>query len=131
MSQITTHVLDTTRGLPASSLPITLCQLVNGQWQQLAGGETNSDGRIAGLLADDLVLAAGTYRMHFDTNTYFELQQEQGFYPYVDIVFDGGKPMAWWQCLDCHGTGTEPLDRILDCATCDGTGDWTKTGKTR
>ena len=88
MSQITTHVLDTTRGLPASSLPITLCQLVNGQWQQLAGGETNSDGRIAGLLADDLVLAAGTYRMHFDTNTYFELQQEQGFYPYVDIVFE-------------------------------------------
>jgi len=88
MSQITTHVLDTTRGLPAQKLPITLFAQTNEGWQELATGVTNSDGRIAGLLADDVVLSAGVYRMHFATKTYFETNNEQGFYPYVDIVFE-------------------------------------------
>ncbi|OUS28086.1 hydroxyisourate hydrolase [Thalassotalea sp. 42_200_T64] len=92
MSQITTHVLDTTRGLPAQGLPITLYTQTNDGWQQLASGVTNVDGRITGLLADEVVLAAGVYRMHFGTSTYFKANNENGFYPYVDIVFelDGG-----------------------------------------
>lgn len=88
MSQITTHVLDTTRGKPAQNLPITLFAQSNDGWQELATGVTNVDGRIAGLLPDDLVLAAGIYRMHFATKPYFESNNEQGFYPYVDIVFE-------------------------------------------
>jgi len=96
MSQITTHVLDTTRGLPAQILPITLFVQSSTQgnaesndgWQELATGLTNGDGRIANLLADDLVLAAGIYRMHFATKAYFESNNEQGFYPHVDIVFE-------------------------------------------
>lgn len=88
MSQITTHVLDTTRGRPACALPITLFNQVAGRWQQMAVGLTNSDGRIADLLASDLVLPAGNYRIHFDTKVYFESQHQQGFYPYVDIVFE-------------------------------------------
>ncbi|SFC68618.1 hydroxyisourate hydrolase [Pseudoalteromonas denitrificans] len=87
MSQITTHVLDTTKGLPACSVPIRLYQQVAQGWLLLSQGVTNKDGRIAGLLADDMTLAAGTYRMHFDTKVYFDLMQEQSFYPYVDIVF--------------------------------------------
>jgi len=88
MSQITTHVLDTTRGLPAQNLPITLSAQTNDGWEELATGVTNVDGRIAGLLADDVILEAGVYRMHFATKTYFESNNEQGFYPYVDIVFE-------------------------------------------
>lgn len=92
VSQITTHVLDTSRGLPAKGLPITLFQQVeddiNSIWQPLANGVTNEDGRIAGLLNPTLVLPAGLYRMHFGTKTYFDLIDEKGFYPYVDIVFE-------------------------------------------
>lgn len=88
MSQITTHVLDTTRGLPAQNLPITLFVQTTEGWSTLANGVTNADGRIAGLLADDVVLAAGVYRMHFATKAYFTDNKEQGFYPYVDIVFE-------------------------------------------
>lgn len=88
MSQITTHVLDTTRGKPAPNLSITLYAQQDNDWQELATGVTNGDGRIAGLLADDLVLAAGVYRMHFATKDYFKANNEQGFYPYVDIVFE-------------------------------------------
>jgi len=88
MSQITTRVLDTTRGLPAQNLPITLFVQTNDGWNELASGLTNADGRIVGLLADDLVLGVGIYRMHFSTKPYFLANKEQGFYPYVDIVFE-------------------------------------------
>jgi 5-hydroxyisourate hydrolase len=88
MSQITTHILDTTRGLPAQNVPITLYAQKNNAWQELATGITNADGRIAGLLNDDVVLASGIYRMHFATKSYFDANNEQGFYPYVDIVFE-------------------------------------------
>ncbi|WP_077341898.1 hydroxyisourate hydrolase [Pseudocolwellia agarivorans] len=89
VSQITTHVLDTSRGLPAKGLPITLFQQdEDSVWHSLANGVTNDDGRIAGLLDPELVLPAGLYRMHFDTKTYFDSIDEKGFYPYVDIVFE-------------------------------------------
>ncbi len=88
MSQITTHVLDTTRGKPAANLAITLSQKTDSGWQVLSSGMTNQDGRIAGLLNDDIKLAAGIYQMHFDTKSYFDANNETGFYPYVDIVFE-------------------------------------------
>lgn len=87
MSQITTHILDTTRGKPAANVPITLFIQVGDDWQEMSAGETNDDGRIGDLLNATTVLAAGTYRMHFETNTYFSANNEQGFYPFVDIVF--------------------------------------------
>ena len=88
MSQITTHILDTTRGLPAQNVPITLYAQKGSDWEKLGGGITNGDGRLPGLLADDVKLAAGIYRMHFETSVYFEANKEDGFYPYVDIVFE-------------------------------------------
>jgi 5-hydroxyisourate hydrolase len=88
MSQITTHVLDTTRGKPAAKVPISLWQQLDGEWQELAAGITNQDGRISGLLEDSVTLAAGIYRMHFATKAYFDHQGDSGFYPYVDIVFE-------------------------------------------
>lgn len=90
MSQITTHILDTTRGLPAQDVPITLFAQTENGWEELASGITNDDGRITGLLAQDRVLPAGVYRMHFDTQSYFDANNEKGFYPYVDIVFELG-----------------------------------------
>lgn len=88
MSQITTHVLDTTRGRPAANVPIRLLLQLGDDWRELASGITNQDGRIAGLLDEQVKLAAGVYRMHFNTGAYFASHQEQGFYPYVDIVFE-------------------------------------------
>ena len=88
MSQITTHVLDTTRGKPGAALPITLFMQTADGWQALASDVTNDDGRIGALLAQDKVLDAGIYRMHFDTKAYFDANNETGFYPYVDIVFE-------------------------------------------
>jgi 5-hydroxyisourate hydrolase len=88
MSQITTHILDTTRGLPAKNVPITLYAQQGDTWQRLGGGVTNGDGRLPGLLADDIKLPAGIYRLNFETQVYFKANEEIGFYPYVDIVFE-------------------------------------------
>jgi len=88
MSQITTHVLDTSRGIPAKGIRITLSQKNEDQWCELAKGITNSDGRIAELLPADRILSSGFYRMKFNTADYFSANNEQGFYPYVDIVFE-------------------------------------------
>jgi 5-hydroxyisourate hydrolase len=88
MSQITTHILDTTRGLPAQNVPISLYVKKGSDWQLLGGGTTNKDGRLPGLLAEDIKLPAGIYRLNFETSVYFETNSEQGFYPYVDIVFE-------------------------------------------
>jgi len=88
MSQITTHVLDTSLGLPAQGIGIELFEQSNDGWRSLAKGMTNQDGRVSHLLADDLKLNAGTYRMHFGTSNYLKQHFEKAFYPYVDVVFE-------------------------------------------
>jgi 5-hydroxyisourate hydrolase len=105
MSQITSHVLDTSRGKPAEGITISLFESngeLNGSsnssskngntgqehWSLLAEGKTNSDGRVPALLAQDRVLPAGSYRVHFAISDYFNGLNEQAFYPYVDIVFN-------------------------------------------
>ncbi|OZG70137.1 hydroxyisourate hydrolase [Hahella sp. CCB-MM4] len=87
MSQITTHILDTTRGCPASEVPIVLSQMTDDGWKQIAEGHTNHDGRIGKLLEVGRVLDSGCYRMHFDTQAYFKSNGDPVFYPFVDIVF--------------------------------------------
>jgi len=87
MSQLTTHILDTTKGKPAQGVTIILYQQENNEWKQIAQGTTNNDGRIPDLLNKDALLAFGAYKMKFETSTYFGLQSIQTFYPYVEIVF--------------------------------------------
>lgn len=90
MSQITTHILDTARGCPAAGVAITLYRASGDDWETVGEGVTNEDGRLPGLCADDAVLAAGTYRMHFATADYFEGRGEAVFYPWADVVFNLG-----------------------------------------
>ncbi|MBA6251874.1 MULTISPECIES: hydroxyisourate hydrolase [unclassified Colwellia] len=97
MSQITSHILDTSRGKPAAGITISLFELkgsndgdsnIQAQWSLLAQGQTNSDGRVPALLEKERILPAGSYRVHFAVSDYFNALNEQAFYPYVDIVFD-------------------------------------------
>ena len=87
MSQITTHILDTTRGSPAFEVPVELSRQTENGWETLAQGITNDDGRIVGLLEKGRTLEAGCYRMNFDTQSYFRSNGDPVFYPHVDIVF--------------------------------------------
>lgn len=86
-SQVTTHVLDTSRGFPGNDLTIRLQENQVSSWQTIAQGITNADGRIGDLLPPGRVLPEGVYRMIFETGPYFLKNDTKGFYPEVDIQF--------------------------------------------
>ncbi len=89
MSQITTHILDTTLGKPAQGVSIVLEQLTGAkEWRELGSGKTNSDGRLPNLLSADIKLEPGIYHLIFDTASYFKTQAVKGFYPEVTITFE-------------------------------------------
>lgn len=88
MSPITTHVLDTALGRPARGIAVTLSARQGaGPWIDLARGVTDADGRVRDLLPDVTPLAAGTYRLRFETLTYFTDLRVPAFYPEVEVTF--------------------------------------------
>ncbi len=88
MSQITTHILDTSLGKPAEGVQISLQQKKGADWETIASGKTNSDGRVADLLEEGKTVAPGVYRMFFETGPYYEKLKTKTFYPEVGIVFE-------------------------------------------
>lgn len=87
MSQLTTHILDTTKGRPAASVTIVLYEPAGDDWREIARNATNADGRIPDLLAQDKILAMGVYKLKFLTQEYFERDGTASFYPFVEICF--------------------------------------------
>ena len=84
MSQITTHVLDTSKGIKVTFETIPGLN----EWIALGNGVTNADGRVSDLLKTDVILSPGIYRMTFETADYFSRQKLKGIYPYVQLVFE-------------------------------------------
>ena len=82
MSGLTTHVLDTAQGKPASGIAV---RLFAGD-RLIFSGATNGDGRCPGLV-DEGPLAAGRYRLEFAVADYF---RGQGVAlpspPFLDVV---------------------------------------------
>ena len=88
MSRITTHVLDTARGVPAAGVPVVLeHQLRDHSWHKLADSATNGDGRISNLVPPGQSIDAGMYRLTFETQAYFDANEMRGFYPRITVVF--------------------------------------------
>jgi 5-hydroxyisourate hydrolase len=87
MSPITSHVLDTAAGKPASGI-VVLIEIGQGpdRWVELARGVTDGDGRV-GQFAPPLVpLHPGIYRLRFLTAAYFASAGAHGFYPEVNVI---------------------------------------------
>lgn len=85
-SPITTHVLDVSRGRPATNVAVRLSRKGDGEWKLLSEKRTDADGRVKDLLqADSLV--AGTYRLEFALSEYFREQNVESFYPAATITF--------------------------------------------
>lgn len=83
---ITTHVLDTALGRPAAGVPITLERAAGASWAPVGSGVTDADGRLRTLTPQGPV-EPGTYRIRFDTATYFSSTSTTGFFPVVEIQF--------------------------------------------
>ena len=87
MKRISTHVLDTSRGKPASDVLVRLeKQDSPGSWRLLQSARTDQDGRSAQLLPSG-ELPPGLYRLVFDTASYFDSLKIIGLYPVVEVTF--------------------------------------------
>jgi 5-hydroxyisourate hydrolase len=83
---ITTHVLDTSEGVPAAGVAVTLEFRQINEWTAIGRGTTDANGRVTTLTHGPL--AAGAYRLTFDTRAY---HRERGiadpFFPEVKVTF--------------------------------------------
>lgn len=72
MGRLSTHVLDTVRGTPASGVEIELFRIAaDGTRTQLATCTTNGDGRTDAPLLAGEAFKAGTYELVFQVGAYF------------------------------------------------------------
>jgi 5-hydroxyisourate hydrolase len=92
VSAVTTHVLDTARGVPAAGIQVWLEHVSPDGRTEIARTRTGYDGRAGGLGPQRL--PPGTYRLVFDTAGYFasvggaqEAERRAAFFPEVAITF--------------------------------------------
>jgi len=86
MSAITTHVLDTSLGKPASGVKVTLSVRDPVGFRELARAETDADGRIRQFLPD-APLERKTYQLVFDTAAHFRESGRPAFFERVTLEF--------------------------------------------
>jgi 5-hydroxyisourate hydrolase len=87
MSQLTSHVLDTSKGLPAKDVRVVLYREDSSLWIELANAKTDEDGRIKEWRPLQK-LSNGIYKLAFDTKAYFKAEGVKTFYPTVEIIFE-------------------------------------------
>jgi 5-hydroxyisourate hydrolase len=92
VSALTTHVLDTSTGRPASGVAITLERRESDCWLELGRGRTDADGRCRELLPEGVPLQPARYRLTFATGDYFSGRGVPAFYPHVSVVFEVREP---------------------------------------
>ena len=66
MSQITTHILDVSRGSPASGIKVELSKIDAEGVTFIGEGVTDASGRIGDFLNSDQILDAGEYQLTFE-----------------------------------------------------------------
>lgn len=83
MSTISTHVLDTARGLPAQGIPVELRRPEDST--EIGSGVTDADGRISKFSTDRL--EPGTYQLRFEVGSYAAATGQEFFFPEVVVTF--------------------------------------------
>lgn len=81
-------MLDISRGRPGFGVDVTLEFRTATGWEVQGRGTTDDDGRISHLLSEEEELVRGTYRITFDTGSYYRLRGQESFYPQVVVVFE-------------------------------------------
>ena len=71
MGRLTTHVLDTSNGRPASGMQVELSVLEAGHWRSLKSVRMNAEGRCDAPLLEGAALVIAEYRLVFDVAAYY------------------------------------------------------------
>ena len=70
--KLTTHVLDTSSGLPAAGLRVDLVRMgAHGPAEAVASARTNADGRCDAPLLEGAAMVPGIYQLVFCAGDYF------------------------------------------------------------
>ncbi|KAM9387081.1 LOW QUALITY PROTEIN: transthyretin-like [Phaethornis superciliosus] len=80
-------VLDAVRGSPAANVAVKVFKkAADGSWQDFATGKTTEYGEIHELTTEEQFVE-GTYRVEFDTSSYWKGLGLSPFHEYADVVF--------------------------------------------
>jgi 5-hydroxyisourate hydrolase len=84
MTRVTTHVLDTARGVPAEGVAVRLeAAASDGGWRPVGEGRTDADGRVG-----DLGEGTGVHRLVFAAGDYLAAHGvERPFFPEITVTF--------------------------------------------
>lgn len=82
---ISTHVLDTSLGRPASEVAVTLLRQDGAGWIEVFAGVTDGDGRVPALR--EVRPVPGAWRLTFDAGGYFGRRGSESFYMVIAIDF--------------------------------------------
>lgn len=85
MTRITSHVLDTSMGRPASGLSVKLERSGSDGPVLVASATTDADGRIRDWIPAGVTV--GRYRLVFETGAWFQAAGRETLYPVVIIEF--------------------------------------------
>jgi 5-hydroxyisourate hydrolase len=87
MGRLTTHVLDTASGCPASGVKIDLFSVGDGgRLMSLTSVITNNDGRVDGPVVEGDQFQAGVYELHFHVGEYFRRVFTPVGQSFLDVV---------------------------------------------
>ena len=110
---LTTHVLDTARGLPAAGVKIALYKVSGNSHRKIAEAETNEDGRTDAPILPQGKFAAGTYELVFFAGDYLRATAQAGdeplFLDQIPIRFGIADPEAHYHVpllLSAYGYST-------------------------
>ncbi|MBF7688238.1 hydroxyisourate hydrolase [Acinetobacter rathckeae] len=82
---ISTHILDTNRGKPASGVQV---KLFDANTHSLIGqGITDTDGRLKDFNVGEHVFTEGAYQLEYDILPYFKALKQDTFFPKVCLQF--------------------------------------------
>ena len=87
--QLSSHILDISKGAPAAGVPIQLEKLntSTNQWTQIDKKVTDQNGRISTFL-ESSKNNKGIYKLTFLVSDYFKQKKTTSFYPFIDVVFE-------------------------------------------
>lgn len=83
---LSSHVLDGTRGRPATGVSVRWDRFDDGGWATVATAVTDDDGRVTDW--GGASPAPGRHRVVFDSGAYFAARDVETFYPEVVVVFE-------------------------------------------
>ncbi|XP_001608036.2 uncharacterized protein DDB_G0283697 [Nasonia vitripennis] len=92
---VSTHVLETSKGIPVCGLQVSLYKLQDGRWTFVHESITTANG-----FCNDFSscaknsLTTGRYKFHYDVEKYYNMRKQATIYPFIEIVFDIKDPNA-------------------------------------